>query len=78
MEGNLQSVQEYGVIPRSAVSIFDALEAKQYSDVHVTVSLLEIYNEELCDLLEGGEKQKLAIMEGKQGPFCRYVVGGGL
>ena len=96
MEGNLLNPDEFGVIPRSATAIFDALENNDNNkkgrniyktlDSTVTVSFLEIYNEELCDLLADnnsnssisprsspskGGRDKLVIMEGKQGPFCR-------
>ncbi|EED88947.1 predicted protein, partial [Thalassiosira pseudonana CCMP1335] len=61
MEGSLSSPEYYGVIPRSA----------QVSTV-VTCSYLEIYNEELRDLLDdSGSKSRLEIMEGKDGTFCR-------
>ena len=52
MEGNLSDVQEHGVIPRSASVIFDILEKDpDYVSSTVYCSLLEIYNEELSDLL---------------------------
>ena len=82
MEGDLSSPDMHGVIPRSAQAIFEALKQAKYSDHSVTVSYLEIYNEDLCDLLSDekqpvGEKRsahgvtKLEIMEGKNGTFCR-------
>ena len=50
-----------GVIPRSCESIFEQLEnSGKYSKFKVTVSYLEIYNEELSDLLV--ETKKLASM----------------
>ena len=104
MEGNLNNSSskgdddEFGVIPRSAQRIFQTLEnSAEYLEYSVSCSFLEIYNEELCDLLassstnsttsssttnssKGGgaaattkKKPKLDIMEGKNGPFCRYV-----
>jgi kinesin family protein 11 len=80
MEGSLANPEEHGVIPRSAQAIFEQLtrEELKYESFSVFCSYLEIYNEELCDLLaeEGSQKnvphnQKLEIMEGKNGPFCR-------
>ena len=82
MEGeNLNSDEDttmHGVIPRSANAIFSALENDEdYVSYDVSCSFLEIYNEELCDLLvdrdTGGAMPppKLDIMEGKSGPFCR-------
>lgn len=76
MEGDLSKPELHGVIPRSAAAIFNALERPDYLEKSVTVSFLEIYNEDLCDLLAGdagAKKAKLDIMEGKNGPFCRYV-----
>uniref|UniRef100_A0A7S4K938 Kinesin motor domain-containing protein n=1 Tax=Odontella aurita TaxID=265563 RepID=A0A7S4K938_9STRA len=82
MEGDLSDPDMHGVIPRSAQSIFETLRKPQYSDHSITCSYLEIYNEELCDLL-ADEKQhvserrsaqgctKLEIMVGKNGTFCR-------
>jgi len=79
MEGSLSSPELYGVIPRSAQAIFEHLKQPQYKDQVVTCSYLEIYNEELRDLLDDGtakmnDKQgKLEIMEGKNGTFCRNL-----
>ena len=68
MEGNVANKAEAGVIPRSVEAIFAALEDDRYVKHKVTVSYLEIYNEELCDLLvEDDAKQKLLICAaGKQ------------
>lgn len=84
MEGDLSNPDNYGVIPRSAETIFEALERPEYISHEVVVSYLEIYNEELCDLLSeeyhdtpkrsSPTKQyvsKLEIMEGKDGVVCR-------
>uniref|UniRef100_A0A0G4FCM0 Kinesin motor domain-containing protein n=1 Tax=Chromera velia CCMP2878 TaxID=1169474 RepID=A0A0G4FCM0_9ALVE len=66
MEGDMKNftrnekklTENAGVIPRAVCRIFDSLES---SDFSVRVSYLEIYNEELCDLL-AEEKQNLRIM----------------
>ncbi|OEU06917.1 kinesin-domain-containing protein, partial [Fragilariopsis cylindrus CCMP1102] len=76
MEGDLSNKDEYGVIPRSASAIFNELQSNpDYISSSVYCSLLEIYNEELSDLLVTSIKTttttKLAIMEGENGPFCR-------
>jgi len=51
MEGSLSSPELYGVIPRSAQAIFELLKQPRYKEHKVTCSYLEIYNEELRDLL---------------------------
>jgi Kinesin motor domain len=95
MEGSLDHPDNYGVIPRAAESIFEVLNNpdRNYESFQIFCSYLEIYNEELCDLLAEGDgttgapsapprspkrgsttsttHQKLEIMEGKNGPFCR-------
>lgn len=74
MEGSLESPEKYGVIPRSAQAIFEHLKRPEYREQRVVCSYLEIYNEELRDLLSdgaGGGAAKLEIMEGKGGTFCR-------
>jgi kinesin family protein 11 len=76
MEGDLSDPEMYGVIPRSAEAIFEALKNPEFISYSVSCSFLEIYNEDLCDLLadppSGNRKRtKLDIMEGKNGPFCR-------
>ncbi|XP_024516332.1 kinesin-like protein KIN-5C [Selaginella moellendorffii] len=72
---------EAGVIPRAVQQIFDTLES-QNAEYSVKVTFLELYNEEITDLLApeelskvmGDEKQKkpLALMEdGKGGVLVR-------
>lgn len=78
MEGHLSNQEDHGVIPRSAKAIFEFLKRPEYESHSVTCSYLEIYNEELSDLLiednsrSSYKKQtKLEIMNGKDGTFCR-------
>ncbi|KAH0465326.1 hypothetical protein IEQ34_005429 [Dendrobium chrysotoxum] len=68
-----------GVIPRSVRLIFESLEA-QCADYSMKVSFLELYNEEITDLLAPDEfklsddksKKPIALMEdGKGGVFVR-------
>ena len=64
----------HGVIPRSALSIFEELSKPEYIWHKVVCSYLEIYNEELGDLLldvEERKRNKLEIMEGREGTVCR-------
>ena len=51
MEGELRDDQLKGVIPRSVDAIFEQLKKDKYTSSTVTASYLEIYNEELSDLL---------------------------
>ena len=50
MEGDFSSDREMGIIPRTLVHLFDRLE-KETVEFSVRISYLEIYNEELKDLL---------------------------
>uniref|UniRef100_A0ACD5Y3X2 Uncharacterized protein n=1 Tax=Avena sativa TaxID=4498 RepID=A0ACD5Y3X2_AVESA len=70
-----------GVIPRAVKKIFDTLEA-QSAEYSMKVSFLELYNEELTDLLAPEEskysddksKKPMALMEdGKGGVFVREL-----
>ncbi len=51
MEGNLSSPEHYGIIPRSAQAIFETLKKPEFLSFNVVCTYLEIYNEELGDLL---------------------------
>ncbi|KAJ1552224.1 kinesin motor protein cin8, partial [Cladochytrium tenue] len=65
MEGDLETYRgrNAGIIPRTLYSLFDQLE-KEDSEYSVRVSFIEIYNEELRDLLSNEEgPQKLRIFE---------------
>ena len=75
MEGNLDNQADHGVIPRSTGAIFHSLKNEEIISYRVACSYLEIYNEELCDLLieDSNERQKLDIMNKQNGTFCRYV-----
>lgn len=56
-----------GVIPRAAKQIFNRISHKKYISANVSCSYLEIYNEDLCDLLaEDDEKPaRLTICAGR-------------
>ena len=52
MRGDLSDdVSKYGIIQRSVTDLFEKLAQKAYSDVKLSCSFLEVYNEELEDLL---------------------------
>lgn len=79
MEGDISDPVAYGIIPRSITKIFETLDEPKFTQSRVTCSYLEIYNEELSDLLadnntraDGGEK--IEIMNGKEGTFCRGLI----
>jgi kinesin family protein 11 len=63
---------EAGVIPRSIKQIFDTIEAGNM-DSTVKVSFLELYNEELTDLLsfeddkDASKRQQLRLLEDRSG-----------
>lgn len=68
MEGDLDCEEGRGLVPRTAKAIIDALQDESYSESSVTVSYLEIYNEELSDLLAlPNNQQKLDIKDVGQG-----------
>ena len=52
MEGELTNTKNYGILPRAITSIFEKLDASA-ADYTVRVSYLEIYQENLEDLLAG-------------------------
>lgn len=65
MEGSLDNEQDRGIIPRSAQAIFERLKdpKNHYTESTVTAQYLEIYNEELADLLieQGSRETKLQV-----------------
>ena len=81
MEGELSSEESWGVIPRSAHRIFSTLsDSDRFESSRVYVSYLEVFNEELFDLLIPSEvreedRPKLRIVEDKsaesRGIYCQ-------
>lgn len=78
MEGDLTSTEHHGIIPRAAQAIFEALKKPDFTSHSISCSYLEIYNEDLGDLLAedlqpslSGKGTKLEIMDSKDGTFCR-------
>ncbi|XP_021892543.1 kinesin-like protein KIN-5C [Carica papaya] len=69
--------QEAGVIPRAVKQIFDTLES-QNAEYSVKVTFLELYNEEITDLLAPEEISKVALDEKqkKQLPLMEDGKGG--
>ena len=61
MEGDIASEADMGVIPRAARAIFESLaDEDKYESYDVKASYLEIYNEELSDLLDGVAQADMA------------------
>jgi len=68
---------EAGVIPRAVKQIFDTLES-QNAEYSVKVTFLELYNEEITDLLAPEEISRVALEEKqkKQLPLMEDGKGG--
>jgi hypothetical protein len=56
--GNISSIGEndYGVIPRSVQTIFDKLQNQKGCRINISASYLEIYKDDIIDLLDGNDK----------------------
>ena len=84
MQGMLDNEESLGIIPRCAHQIFGALgEPGRFESSRVTVSYLEIYNEECFDLLlpigtRDEDRPKLRIVEDKtvegRGVYCMGLI----
>jgi len=80
MEGIIDSEADAGIVPRSVKTILETLEASG-SEFTIRVSFLELYNEELQDLLvppstslAGGQEKKLKLCEDvKKGVVCQNL-----
>ena len=66
MEGDINSSENRGVIPRAAFDVFRRLADDSYIESKVTASFLEIYNEELGDLLCDVDFNDLTALQQKQ------------
>ncbi|TDH65336.1 hypothetical protein CCR75_005573 [Bremia lactucae] len=76
MQGDLSPGSEMaGIIPRSVRYIFDTLETRG-EEFSVRVSFLQLYNEELKDLLDPDTEKKLRLMEDtkKSGIYCMNLL----
>lgn len=79
MEGDLEEVEglqerNAGIIPRTIRKLFDELKTRDPKS-HVMVSMLELYNEELRDLLCGaeGERKPLSLADDGTGTTVKNV-----
>lgn len=57
--------EDAGIMPRVFQQIFDRVETQDDMEFLVRVSYLELYNEEIRDLLDKTHKSKLELKEGK-------------
>lgn len=62
MEGDRSSEDNKGIIPRSFEHVFNTIEGTSTAQFLVTCSMIELYNEEVYDLLENN-KEKLDLKE---------------
>ena len=73
MEGNIASEDDAGLVPRSVRAIFENLQAMDM-EFTVRVSFLELYNEELQDLLSTDKSKQLKLCEDlKKGVVCQNL-----
>ena len=61
MEGQREPEDLWGIIPRSFNHIFDAIDGAEDTDFLVRASYLEIYNEDVRDLLAKNAHNKLEL-----------------
>jgi kinesin family protein 11 len=66
MEGTIHDADERGVIPRAAFDVFRRLADESYVEHAVSASFLEIYNEELCDLLLDVDPDDIAAAKARE------------
>eukprot|EP00937_MAST-01D_sp_MAST-1D-sp2_P000749 g749.t1 len=72
MEGDLGAKQDMGIIPRSVQHMFTKLE-KSKVDFSMKLSVLQVYNEGLYDLLDPGTKKSLTLCETRDGVSCQNL-----
>ena len=73
MDGYSDDPEQQGIIPNSFVHVFSAIENSSNVQYLVRASFLEIYNEEIRDLLSKSPKEKLDLKEHKDSGV--YVKG---
>ena len=77
MVGKHADLEMRGMVPRAFEHIFTAINANATEDSKteylVRASFLEIYNEEIRDLLRKDPKQKLDLKDGPNGAVQRQI-----
>ena len=61
MEGVKGVEDQRGIIPRTFEHVYKAIEGTPGRNFMVQVSMLELYNEDIIDLLTGNRKNKLQL-----------------
>ena len=73
MEGDIHSEEHAGIVPRAVKSILEQLEGGG-QEFTIRVSFLELYNEELQDLLNTSGDKKLKLCEDvNKGVVCQNL-----
>lgn len=73
MEGDINSEEHAGIVPRAVKSIIEQLEVSG-AEYTIRVSFLELYNEELQDLLSTARDKKLKLCEDvNKGVVCQNL-----
>ncbi|KAL0122222.1 hypothetical protein PUN28_007163 [Cardiocondyla obscurior] len=73
MGTNYTGVEEKGIIPRVAFDIFQTIESKKNWSHKVTVSFMELYQEQLYDLLSDKHKSQSIVDIREDGKSIRIV-----
>eukprot|EP00002_Diphylleia_rotans_P026112 TRINITY_DN5195_c0_g1_i5.p1 TRINITY_DN5195_c0_g1~~TRINITY_DN5195_c0_g1_i5.p1 ORF type:complete len:1401 (-),score=294.27 TRINITY_DN5195_c0_g1_i5:106-4308(-) len=61
------SLKEMGIIPRVIHDIFQRVQEKENAEIYIRVAFVELYNEEVRDLLHPTDKSPISIRENEQG-----------
>lgn len=71
---SLQGGEDDGIIQRSIDNLFRRLKEQDYTDINVSVSFLEIYNEELEDMINPKNNKKLMLVDhDSRGCVCANI-----
>uniref|UniRef100_A0A3Q1JX43 Kinesin-like protein n=1 Tax=Anabas testudineus TaxID=64144 RepID=A0A3Q1JX43_ANATE len=74
MQGLSDPASQRGVIPRAFEHIFESIQCAENTKFLVRASYLEIYNEEIRDLLGNNTKQRLELKEHpERGVYVQYL-----